>query len=200
MYATFDTLRAERPGELAEPLIKEVRERIRHEPGFVRAHVLVSLDATAAVIHCQWAAETGSPVTEWPSATVTSFGGTETAGIVGPEPSASPGVAAVATRHIAGPDAARDLGALLVRSGGWKRSFPGFIGATAYLSADGRTYVNYPQWTDEAAYKSYMDDPRIPLGQQEIARLEVAAPEFVLGRIAADIGPRQAHQGGAVTP
>jgi quinol monooxygenase YgiN len=194
-YATFDTLRVDRPElaeDLADALTKDAHERIRHAAGFVRAHVVLSLDRTAVVLHCRWAGETGCPLDELgspPGVAVTSVGGTETAGIAGPEPAAAPDIVAVATRHVGGPESARDLGALLVRSGTWKRTFSGFIGATAYVSGDGRVYVNYPQWTSEAAYRSYMDDPRIPQGQREIARLESAPPEFVLGRVVADLGP-----------
>jgi len=193
MYATFDTI----PADHAAELVKEVRERVRYERGFVRAHVLLSLDRSTTVIHCRWDRETASPLASWPGAVVTSAGGFETAGISGAEPGAPPGIAAVATRHLTGPEAARNLGELLLRSERWKRRVPGFIGATAYLSADGRTYLNYPQWTDERAYRAYMADPRIAEGQREIARLEAAPPEFVLGRLAADI---EAHQGGAVYP
>jgi hypothetical protein len=59
----------------------------------------------------------------------------------------------------------------------------GFVGATAYLSADGRTFLNYPRWVDEAAYRAYMADPRITEGQEDIAVLETAPPEFVECRI-----------------
>lgn len=194
-YATFDTLRADDPTlveELVDLLTKDAHERVRHAPGFVRAHVLLSLDRTTAVIHCQWAREPAGPLGELasrPGIAVTSFVGTQTAGIIGPAASAQPEIVAIATRHVDGHASARELGELLVRSGTWKQHFPGFIGATAHVSPDGRTYVNYPQWIDEATYRSYMADPRIALGQQEIARLEAAPPEFVLARVAADIGP-----------
>jgi len=194
-HATFDTLRAGGPElveELVDLLTKDAHERVRHANGFVRAHVLLSLDRATAVIHCQWAGKPAAPLGEFasrPGVAVSSFVGTQTAGVAGPAASARPEIAAIATRHVDGHGGARELGELLVRSGTWKRHFPGFIGATAHISPDGRTYVNYPQWIDEATYRSYMADPRIALGQQEIARLEAAPPEFVLARVAADIGP-----------
>jgi hypothetical protein len=85
----------------------------------------------------------------------------------------------LATRHVRNAEAANALGELLVQSGEWKKYLPGFIGAAAYVSADGRDFLNYPRWTDAAAYDSYMADPRIAQGQGAIASNEDAEPEFI---------------------
>jgi hypothetical protein len=88
----------------------------------------------------------------------------------------------LAVRHVAGLDAAHELGQLLLASGEWKRGIAGFIGATAYISADGRQFINYVRWVDEPAYDAYMADPRIAEGQPAIAGAEAAKPEFIRGR------------------
>ena len=63
-------------------------------------------------------------------------------------------MAVLATRHVKDVEAANELGKLLARSGEWKQHVPGFIGAAAYISADGREFMNYPRWVDAAAYEA----------------------------------------------
>jgi hypothetical protein len=149
------------------------------------------LDGGAVVIRAVWPDEASHRATSGLAGrrgvlSTTTFGGTAAPGLHGPAAGRAPGIVAVATRHFAGRDSADAVLRLLGESGDWKRGFPGFISATPYLSHDGRTFVNYPMWVDEAAYRAWMADPRIAEGQQEIARLEVAPPEYLVCRVAAD--------------
>jgi len=151
----------------------------------------------AALVHCaEWPARSPAPdlpdLPELPELArrlaadagaqpARTLGGTLAVSIDGPAVAAAPGVAVLAIRHVSGFDAAHELGKLLLRSGEWKREVPGFIGASAYISADGSEFINYVRWVDEAAFQRYMTDPRNAAGQPEIASTEAAEPEFVKG-------------------
>jgi hypothetical protein len=186
-FVTLDTWPTEGPvaaKALVDRLTEQLRSSIRHAAGFSAARVLVSLDGTEVVVRSDWASEAAHREAGAEVGT-THFGGTQIAHIEGPEKAAPPGLVIVATRYVSGHEAANALGELLVRSGRWKSDFPGFISATAYASTDGKTYVNYPQWVDETAERAYLADSRIQVGQDEIARFEVAPPEFVRCGVAA---------------
>ncbi|WP_139140780.1 hypothetical protein [Streptomyces abyssalis] len=197
-YVTYWCLRTEGP-EVAEALAEAASEVLRRlvpqVPRFRSARVHLSLDGDTTVVRAEWAAapddrqtvrtgELGRALAELAdrpgvlSATVS--GGFPGPGIEGPASGEPPGLVAVATRHVGGPRNAEALSELLLRSGEWKRDFPGFISAQACVSGDGSVYVNYPQWVDGTAYRAYMDDPRNAAGQGDIAVLEVAPPEVVL--------------------
>lgn len=204
-FGTFDALRVDRPAtatELVGLLVKEVYAGFRHTPGFVSSRIHMSLDGTTVVSHGRWTSDAdyrnsleASPgggalrtLSSQPGVlSATAFGGAAAGSIEGPVTTEPPGIVAVATRHVAGHESARAVGELLLQSGEWKRHTRGFIAATAYISPDGMTYVTYPQWIDEPAYHTYMADPRIAEVQEEIARLEVAPPEFLLCRMVAHI-------------
>ncbi|WP_157756609.1 antibiotic biosynthesis monooxygenase [Plantactinospora sp. KBS50] len=113
--------------------------------------------------------------------------GAAAGGIQGPAVGQPPRVVAVAIRHFAGPAAAATVLGLLHRSGEWKRDHPGFIAADVCLSADGRTFVNYPAWAGRGAYEAWMADPRISVGQAEIARLESAPPQYYVCTVEHDV-------------
>lgn len=204
VFSTFDTLRVDRPEmavALTDILTSEVREA-RHTAGFVSGRVHLSVDGTTVVSCGQWgsaadyhASATASPGGGVPGSLAsrpeviasTTFRGTRAASVDGPSVAEPPGFVAIATRHVDGHESARVMVDLLIQSGEWKRDFPGFISATPYISLDGRTFVNYPQWVSEVAFDRYMADPRVAEGQAAIARLEVAPPEFVLCRVVANI-------------
>ncbi|PSJ25305.1 hypothetical protein B7P34_28830 [Streptosporangium nondiastaticum] len=204
-WVTFGTLKADSPrtaAALVESITREVTAWVRHTPGFVSARTHLSVDGTTVVNRGQWESETlyREFFQENPAAAVlrsladhpgvleaTVFAGTEAPGLQGPEAGAEPGMVAVATRHLAGGDSAAALMELLADSGEWKRSFPGFISATPHFSKDGTAFVNYPMWVSEVAYRSWMADPRIGEGQAEIARLEVAPPQYLVCTVASHI-------------
>lgn len=208
MCAVFAVLRVDGP-EAADGLVKvigdEYRRRVRHEPDFVSARVHIGADGLSVVNRVQWVRARGCPsprerFAHGPDTEVlrdlirrpgvvsgTFFHGAPAPGLQGPEAHLSdrPGVVAVATRHLDGTDESfRELMDLLTRSGEWKRGFPGFISATPYIDPDRKTFINYPMWADERAYRAWMADPRISEGQEEIARLEVAPPEYLLCTVA----------------
>lgn len=107
------------------------------------------------------------------------WSGNEAPGIAGPAANTSPAVAAVAVRQLRDPESARSVLALLRRTGvEWKQTFPGFVAATPFLSADGVTLVNYPRWASVASYDAWMADPRMRSGQQEVGEHEIAVPEY----------------------
>ncbi|MTD54522.1 putative quinol monooxygenase [Amycolatopsis pithecellobii] len=205
-FATFEILRVDGAAAataLADRIAGETTTWIRHLPGFAAGHVHISLDGTTVVHHLLWETEEAyrmwyfgsaasqvlAELTKGPQVlAATARSGLAAPGLSGPAAGEPPGIVAVATRHLGGRDSAVAVLELLARSGDWKRAFPGFISATPYVSQDGRTFVNYPMWTDEAAYRAWMADPRISEGQQEIARLETAAPEYLVCSVAARIG------------
>jgi heme-degrading monooxygenase HmoA len=193
-FAVFDIHQpdsaAEVPGIVAA-LAADVDTRMRHAPGLLLSRLHASLDGAVAVHHTRWATEpdyrhgrgAGHPGGE---AAVTLTG--TVAGVIrGPSAGRPPGVVAIAIRHFSGPDPAAVVLGLLHRSAGWKQRHPGFIGAEVTLSADSRTFVNYPAWADRGAYDAWMADPRIATGQAEIARLESAPPRYLVCTVEHDV-------------
>ncbi len=195
---TFEILRVGK-GSAAQEVADQLRTKLAAQLGFTWSDIFVSAQE-AAVVHCaQWPASASSASAGQPAELVRrlaagrpvrTLAGTLAASIEGAAAAQAPGVAVLAVRHVSGADAARELGRLLVSSGEWKREMPGFIGASAYLSADGREFINYVRWVDEAAYRRYMDDPRNAAGQPGIASVESAAPEFVRGQSISHISAR----------
>ena len=188
---TFETLRVADPAE-AESIAAQVAPQFDRQLDYLSSHTYVSIDGTM-VVHCgEWATDSPRLPATNPSddllhtlakesglSVVQNFMGTLLVSIDGPELKEAPGIAVLATRHVKDFDAAKALGDLLVQSGEWKQHLSGFIGAAAYISADGREFLNYPRWIDAAAYEAYMADPRIAEGQGAIASNEDAKPEFI---------------------
>ncbi|MFD7923238.1 hypothetical protein ACFV3R_28950 [Streptomyces sp. NPDC059740] len=192
--ATFVVLRTGTPDAADRCLAgmaRQAREHHRGLPGFVSARLHREDAGRAAVLRTLWdrTAATG------PEAAVSSlrtlgeepgvggvfvFDGVSAAGLAGPAMGDPPGKVAVAVRHLHHAEAMKGLLGLLAASGEWKRHFPGFISATPYLGNDGRTFVNYPMWTGDSAYRAWMADARIAEGQDEIALLEAAPPEYLV--------------------
>jgi quinol monooxygenase YgiN len=187
-------------GALVEVITREVGAWVSTAPGFLLSSTHVGFDGSTVVHHTRWSDDAGyrGSFLDAPDAGVlrglgrrpgvlasSTFTGATAGGIDGPEAGRPPGVVAVATRHLTGPGPARAVVDLLHRTGEWKRDFPGFVSAAAYLSLDSRTFVNYPMWVDRSAYDAWMADPRIAEGQAEIARLEAAPPEYLVGTVAA---------------
>ncbi|MGW0331542.1 putative quinol monooxygenase [Streptomyces sp. NPDC003011] len=202
--AAFDVLRVDGPATadaLAGLIAREVDAWVSRAPGFVLSRVHIALDGRAVVHHTRWSDEARYR-TSYPGhpdagalrglqrrpgvVSATMFRGTPARGITGPAAGRAPGIVAVATRHFAGPRQAGAVVDLLHRTGEWKREFHGFISATPYLDPEGRTFVNYPMWTDRSAYDAWMADPRIAEGQSEIARLETAPPEYLVCTVASE--------------
>lgn len=204
-YAVFEELRTDVP-ETAEELVvllaAEVREWVSRREGFLSARLHLSLDRTTVVSRVEWAEEkhfiataescpADSPLrslSERPGVlSHTSFGGIPESGLDGPAAGRQAGIMCFALRHVGGRDNARALAALLRDSGGWKHRHPGFVSATPYISNDGSTYVNYPQWEDEKSFRAYMDHPANSAGQESVAQLETAPPRLVLCTLAEQI-------------
>lgn len=205
---TFEILRfAER--RAAEQTADRLTTMLDARLGFTWSDLFVGDEVSgeqAALVHCaEWPAR--PPMTELPelpelpelarrlaadagAQPARTLGGTLAVSIDGPAVAAAPGVAVLAIRHVSGIDAAQELGKLLLRSGDWKREVSGFIGASAYISADGCEFINYVRWVDEEAYQRYMTDPRNAAGQPGIASTESAEPEFVKGQNVRHTGPR----------
>ncbi|MGY3339704.1 quinol monooxygenase YgiN [Streptomyces filamentosus] len=215
-FVSFGVLRTTGPeaaADLVAVLKAEVTAWVRHTPGFVSSRVHLSADGATVVNRGEWTDEAAyrTSFRDNPAGGVlhglgrrpgvvsaTVFHGAPAPGVEGPETDARPGVVVVATRHLDGHGSARAVLDLLERSSEWKRGFPGFISATPYVDRDGTTFINYPMWVSEVAYRSWMADPRISEGQEELARLEVAPPEYVLCTVAAhmDAAPRTEQESG----
>jgi quinol monooxygenase YgiN len=214
-FVTFGVLRTDGPetaGALVETLVRETREWVRHCAGFRSARVHVGTDGTTVVNRGEWSGASAyrtsfesheraavlQGLAGHPGVRAASvFRGSPAPGIDGPETAARPGIAVVAVRHLRDAAATAAVLGLLAESGAWKRTFPGFVSATPYVSEDGTTYINYPMWVSEEAYRSWMADPRIAEGQEEIARLEAAPPEYILCTVAAQTDrPAQARRDG----
>ncbi|MCH0542322.1 antibiotic biosynthesis monooxygenase [Streptomyces sp. MUM 203J] len=205
-FVSFGMLRADGP-ETADALVGlltgETTRWVRHTPGFVSSRVHVGTDGTTVVNRGEWTDEETyrTSFEEHPEGgllrslgtrrgvlAATVFRGSPAAPrLEGPAAHARPGVAVVATRHLGDRAAADAVLEMLADSGAWKRHHPGFVSATPCVDRNGTTLVNYPTWTDETAYREWMADPRISEGQEKLARLEVAPPEYVLCRVAAQI-------------
>lgn len=206
-FVTFCSLRTGRSDvarELSETIVYGLKSGISGSEGFRGALLHLSHDESTVVVRADWRDESarsralddtpgGRVLTGLPERpgvlAADSFGGVPEAGIAGPDAGREPGVVVVAKRHVGGRRNARALVSLLHESGAWKSGFPGFVSANAYISPDGGTYVNYPRWVDESAYRAYMADPRNSAGQKKVARLEVAEPEFVLCTPREFVGP-----------
>ncbi|WP_455354469.1 antibiotic biosynthesis monooxygenase [Streptomyces sp. SYSU K217416] len=204
-FVTFGVLRVDGPetaAALVETVTEEVRGWVRHTPGFISSRVHVSTDGTTVVNRGEWTSEEAyrTSFQESPSGGVlhalgtrpgvlaaTVFSGTPATPLEGPEAAEQPGVVVVATRHLSGPSAADTVLEMLAGSGEWKRRFPGFISATPYVNREGTTFINYPMWVNEVAYQAWMADPRISEGQDQLARLEVAPPEYLLCTVAVQV-------------
>lgn len=188
---TFEAVRVADPAD-AESIAAKLAPLFDQQVDYLSSHTYVSIDGTT-VVHCgEWTTDSPHPPPANPCdgllrtlanesglSVVRNFMGRLAVSIDGPAAQEPPGVAVLATRHVKDADAAYALGELLVRSGEWKRYLSGFIGAAAYVSADGREFLNYPRWVDAAAYEAYMADPRIAAGQGAIASNEDAKPEFI---------------------
>ncbi|MFI8102729.1 antibiotic biosynthesis monooxygenase family protein [Streptomyces sp. NPDC086023] len=197
-FVTFDTWHTESRAAasgLADALAAELRDRYAPAPGFAFARVHLGLDGRTVVTCTEWDAQA-----HWTAAAAalpagaalrtepgSAFRGTRAAHVAGPEAGTAPGIVSIATRHVGTAVAARSLLRHLLDTADWKRTFPGFVSATPFISLDGGTYLNYPQWTDEAAYRAYMTDPRNAAAQGGIAALEVAPPEFVMAVVHAQV-------------
>lgn len=192
-FVTFDVLRldgSETSGAVVDALASDVRARTARVAGFISSRIHVSLDGGTVAIRVEWVSEAdcvpGSHSVAG-VASATAFEGIPAALIEGPSAEEPAGVVSIATRHVGSQKSAHALARHLVETADWKRDFPGFVSATAYISMDGATYVNYPQWVSEDAQRAYMADPRNAAAQGGIARLEVAPPEFVMCTVAAHI-------------
>ncbi|PRW64217.1 hypothetical protein CEP50_06155 [Actinopolyspora mortivallis] len=176
-------------------MARELRTRIRGTPGFEGALVHLGVGEPAVVTRADWRDQRAHQrvLVDGPEGEVLrslperdevldadSFGGAPVAGIEGPDSEREPGLAVVAKRRVGGRNNALAMADLLHRSGDWKRSFPGFVAATPFISPDWSVYVNYPRWVDENAYHAYMADERNSACQEDIARLETSEPEFVM--------------------
>lgn len=204
-FVRFEVLRTagtEAAAALVDTLTQETRDVMTRAPGFRSARIHLGTDGTTVITRAEWAGEEDhrTHLLRHPAAraprdlpdrpevvAATSFHGTRVPGIEGPAAHSRPGVAVLATRHLSGPEGTAAVLDLLSRSGEWKRRFPGFVGAAPCVSPDGRTFVNYPLWVSESAYRSWMADPRIAEGQEELARLEVAPPEYLVCTVAAQL-------------
>ncbi|WP_455354473.1 hypothetical protein [Streptomyces sp. SYSU K217416] len=210
-FATFDVLRTDSPETataLAGLIAGEVNAWVRHADGFVSSRTHIALDGTS-VVHCgRWtdARTYRSSFTDRPEGRVlhtladrpgvhsaSVFRGTPAAGLRGPAAGRKPGLVGFAVRRLSGPEAARTVHGLLTDSGEWKRESAGFISATPYIGEDGTTFVNCPMWVDRSAYDTYMKHPKIAEGLEEVARLEVAPPEFLLCTVAAETEAPGSH-------
>jgi len=203
-HTTFGVLRTDSRAtadRLARTWTEEVSAHLRHAPGFRSATLHLADDGTTLVDQGEWASEEeytrsflDNPdcerlrgIGDWPGVDVgTVFAGHAEPGIEGPAAGADPEVVVVAIRHLAEGAADRVLG-LLRESAGWKKSFPGFISATPFLSRDGTLFVNHPKWDSDTAYAAWMRDPRIAEGQGDIALLETAPPEYLRCTVIAGI-------------
>ena len=202
-WGTFDIFRTEGAAAAeaaAEAITRKLRLVFGSLPGLLAARVHMDLGGTVVVCRGQWASPAsgiaGNPaalplreIAEMPGVlTTTALSGVPAAGLQGPDAGRPPGIAMVATRHLADQESADAALKLLNATADWKRRFPGFISAIPYVSTDGTIFVNYPTWVDEPAYRAWMADPKIAEGQAEVAQLDVSSPEFLTCRVTADIG------------
>ncbi|MFF6782504.1 hypothetical protein [Streptomyces sp. NPDC012510] len=204
-FATFGVLRTDSPDTataLVGLITREVNTWVRHSDGFVSSHTHIALDGTSVMHRGRWTDEEtyGSSFTHRPEGHVlrtladrpgvrsaTVFRSVPAAGPHGPAAGQQPGLVGFAVRRLSGARAQQHVHGLLTASGEWKRDCAGFISATPYIGTDGTTFINCPMWADRDAYDSYMRHPQLTEGLEEVARLEVAPPEFLLCTVATEI-------------
>ena len=204
-FATFETFEldsVDAADTVVGLLADHVRSALRGAPGFVSARLHASFDGASVVRLVEWRDEAawrnvdaGGPAALPAVRRTTHFAGRPAPGLVGPDEGKPATVAVVATRHLAGHDAARAVLRLLSDSGERKRTFPGFISATPYLSDDGTMFVNYPQWVDEAAFQAWMADPQIAGARTKVTEYELAPPDIVICRVHTRIDAPAAEYG-----
>jgi quinol monooxygenase YgiN len=192
-FATFETFEldgVDAADTVVGLLTDHLRTVLRGAPGFVSARLHISFDGAVVVRLVEWRSEAawrdvdaGGPAALPAVRRTTYFAGRRTTGLVGPDEGKPATVAVVATRHLAGHDAAQAVLELLSDSGERKRTFPGFISATPYLSDDGTMLVNYPQWVDESAFQAWMADPQIAGARDKVTQYELAPPDIVICRV-----------------
>ena len=202
-WGTFDIFRTDGAAAaeaVAEAIARNLKSVFGDLPGLLAARVHVDLGGTIVVCRGQWASPvSGSErdpavlplpeIAEMPGVlSTTTLAGIPAEGLQGPDAGRTPGIAVIAIRHLADREAADAALKLLGATGDWKQHFPGFISAVPYVSVDGTTFVNYPTWVDEAAYRAWMADPKTAPAKAEVARLDVSSPEFLTCRVIADIG------------
>ncbi|MFL6119155.1 antibiotic biosynthesis monooxygenase [Actinophytocola sp.] len=194
-FVTFHTARTDDAEVVVAALRRHAHTTLRAAPGFVSARIHVSTDGGTVVQRTEWQ-DRESTVDAWPDVpgpTASVFEGTPAPGLEGPAAGREPGVVVVATRYLAGPESAAAVLELLAGSGRWKRDFPGFISATPYLSADGRTFVNYPTWVDESSFRAWTEDPNINGAREEVTRHELRPPDILVCHVVETIAREGVH-------
>ena len=197
-FVVFDSVTvrdASKSGWVIQRMGSDTASVFREASGFIGDRLHLSTDGHTVVRRVEWAGEadyqlalarhasSGAPADMSGAPEIrgeNTFRGWTAPGLHGPDPAARPGVVVVATRHLRDAKSCTVLLELMAGSGDWKQRFPGFVSATPHLGTDGRTFITYSAWVDDAAYKSWISDPRITSGQEAIARLEVAPPEYQL--------------------
>lgn len=79
----------------------------------------------------------------------------------------------------------------------WVRHRPGFVSSTFHASLDGRHMLNYAQWSSEADFRAFTEDPEGErLGAAIRAVGPTDGPKAVQYRVVRSIEPAQPAQGG----
>jgi len=197
-FVVFDSVSvrdASTSGWVVHRMESDTASAYRGASGFIGDRLHLSADGHTVVRRVEWTGEAdyqlalarhvsrGTPADMSGAPEIRgegTFRGWTAPGLRGPDPGAPAGVVIVATRHLRDPKSCTALIELMAGGGEWKQRFPGFVSATPHLGTDGRTFITYSAWVDDAAYKAWIADPRVTSGQEAIARLEVAPPEYQL--------------------
>ena len=84
----------------------------------------------------------------------------------------------------------RLIAAIVVEVERWVCRRPGFISSTFHASLDGRHVLNYAQWTDEASFRGFADDPEGKKLSAAIHAVDTALkPHAIACRVVRSIGP-----------
>lgn len=202
----FDSIKVAGGGgavELVDAFKETVEREYREAPGFLGARVHLSVAEDTIVTRVRWEREQdlkaysaavaarGNTFTECLAKAAitdrTAFAGTQVPGFTGPDADKEAGYSVVATRPVQDRETAMKIHDVLIRTGEWKHTIPGFVSATPYVSLDGTEFLNNPAWVDEDAFHVYMNHPSIPGGLADAKDHALAEPCVISCRYSQDI-------------
>lgn len=202
----FDSIKVVGDGvaaSLADAFKETVEKEYRQAPGFLSARFYLNVTGDTIVTRVRWAQEQDLQAYSAASAAqgnafskllaqaeITDralFTGTQVRGFKGPAADEEVGYCVVATRRVRERQGAHKIHDVLLKTGEWKHTIPGFVSSTPYVSLDGTEFLNNPQWVDEDAFHVYMNNPGIPGGLASAQDHAVAEPCVISCRISSDV-------------
>ncbi|MEV7739848.1 hypothetical protein AB0O75_48875 [Streptomyces sp. NPDC088921] len=202
----FDSIKVTGDGvaaKLADAFKETVEHGYHQAPGFLSARFYLSVAGDSLVTRVRWeqerdlqaysaasAAQGNAFIEGLAQAEIVDralFTGTRVRGFKGPAAEEEVGYTVVATRRVQDREGAHKVHEVLLETGEWKHTIPGFVSSSPYVSLDGTEFLNNPKWVDEDAFHVYMNHPSIPGGLASAQDHALAEPCVISCRIMSDI-------------